>query len=221
MKIVIADGYNEADYMISLFNNRHNELIVINEDEDTCRYLSQNNNIPVMYGRCTRFNELEEAHAENADLFIVLSNDDYKNYVACKTAKQLFGVKRCIATVANPKNVTIFKQLGIDSAVCSTYLLGQRVKDITSVDNLISSLSIEDDKIIIVELVVTNDLEICGKTIADINIAAMGNISSVIHDGNALIPNGQTVMNENDRILIVTTHENKNRILNILRKKKK
>ena len=109
MKLVIADGMHEADYIISLFNTKHNELIVINEDEYACKYLSLNNDIPVMKGRCTRENELREAGAENCDLFIALSEDDYKNYVACRTAKDLLGAKRCIATVINPKNVEIFK----------------------------------------------------------------------------------------------------------------
>ncbi len=220
MKIVIADGMHEADYIISLFNNKQNELIVINEDEDTCKYLSLNNDIPVMRGRCTRENELREAGAENADLFIALSEDDYKNYVACKTAKKLLNVKRCIATVINPKNVSIFKQLGTDSVVCSTYLLGQQISDFTSVDNLIDALSLEDDKIIIVEMKVTEDLEVCGKTLAEVSISELGTISSVIHDGSPLIPNGQTVLSNNDKVLIVTTHDSKNRIVNRFRRKK-
>ena len=65
MKIVIADGFHEADYIISLFNTKFNDLVVINEDEDVCRYLSESNDIPVMHGRCTRANELKEAGAEN------------------------------------------------------------------------------------------------------------------------------------------------------------
>ena len=220
MKIVIADGIHEADYIISLFNNRQNELIVINEDEDTCKYLSLNNDIPVMRGRCTRENELREAGAENADLFIALSADDYKNYVACKTAKNLLHVKKCIATVINPKNVSLFRQLGTDSVVCSTYLLGQQISEFTSMENLIDALSLEDDKIIIVEMRVNGDLDVCGKTLAEVNISEIGSISSIIRDGSALIPNGQTVLCENDKVLIVTTADNKNRIVNAFRKKK-
>ena len=219
MKIVIANGNHEADYIISLFNTKQNDLIVINDDEDVCRYLANSNNIPVMQGRCTRVNELKEAGAENCDLFIALSSDDYLNYVACKTAKQLIGAKRCIATVENPKNVQIFKTLGIDSVVCATYLLGQKVNDIITVENLIDALSLEDDKISLVELKITDDLAVCGKTLADINISDLGTISSVIHQGSAIIPNGQTVLHPDDKVLIVTTAENKKKIVNIMQRK--
>lgn len=220
MKIVIADGKNEADYIISLFNTKQNDLIVINEDEDNCHYLSLNHDIPVMRGRCTRENELREAGAENCDLFIALSEDDFKNYVACKTAKMRLNAKRCIATVINPKNVSIFKQLGIDSVVCSTYLLGQQVNNITTIENLIESLTLEDDKVVIVEMRVTGDLAVCGKSLADLDIANMGTISSVIHEGSAIIPNGQTVLHENDKVLIVTTADNKDALVNNFRRKR-
>lgn len=220
MKLVIADGMHEADYIISLFNTKHNELIVINEDEYACKYLSLNNDIPVMKGRCTRENELREAGAENCDLFIALSEDDYKNYVACKTAKELLGAKRCIATVINPKNVDIFKSLGIDSVISSTYLLGERVNNITSVENLINSLSLEDDKIQIVELKLTEGLEVIGKSLAEINISDIGTISSVMHDNSPIIPNGQTILHENDKVIVVTTKDNTDKIIGIFQRKK-
>lgn len=220
MKVVIADGMHEADYIISLFNNRYNELIVINEDEYACKYLSLKNDIPVMKGRCTRENELKDAGAQNCDLFLALSEDDYKNYVACKTAKDLLGAKRCIATVINPKNVDIFRTLGIDSVVSSTYLLGERVQNITSVENLINSLSLEDDKIQIVEFKLTEGLDVIGKSLADINISNIGTISSVIQDNSAIIPNGQTILKENDKVIVVTNKDNTDKIISIFQRKK-
>ena len=185
MKVVIADGFHEADYIVGLYNNKRNDLVVINEIEDVCRYLSLNNEIPVMRARSTREDELKEAGAENCDLFISLSEDDYKNYVACRTAKDLLGAKRCIATVINPKNVDIFKSLGIDSVISSTYLLGERVNNITSVENLINSF-----------------------------------ISSVMHDNSPIIPNGQTILQENDKVIVVTTKDNTDKIINIFQRKK-
>ena len=221
MKIVIADGFHEADYIIGLFNTRHNDLVVINEDEDTCRYLSMNNDIPVVRGRATRKTDLQEAGAENCDLFIALSEDDYKNFVACKTAKQLIGAKRCVATVINPKNVSIFKDLGIDMVVCSTYLLGEQIRNLTSIENMVNLLSLEDEKIIIVELRISKELDVEGKTLREINISDLGTVSSVTRNGKTLIPNGQTMISDKDKVLIVTTVENKNRILDIFQRKKK
>ena len=220
MKVVIADGFHEADYIVGLYNNKRNDLVVINEIEDVCHYLSLNNEIPVMRARSTREDELKEAGAENCDLFISLSEDDYKNYVACKTAKQLLGAKRTIARVQNPKNVSIFKSLGIDSAICSTYLLGEQIRSISSVENLINTLSLEDSKILIVEIRITKESRVVGKTLKDINISDLGSISCITRNENVIIPNGQSELLEGDKVLIVTSAENKDKLIDILQRKK-
>ena len=71
MKVVIVGGRHEADYIISMYNNKKNDLIVINQDEDVCRYLSAQNNIPVMRGISTRQSDLHLAGAENADSILI------------------------------------------------------------------------------------------------------------------------------------------------------
>ncbi|MBR5342169.1 MAG: TrkA family potassium uptake protein [Erysipelotrichaceae bacterium] len=220
MKIVIADGNHEADYIISLFNTKINDLVVINEDPDVCHYLSLMNDVPVMRGRCTRENELRMAGAENCDLFIALSEDDYKNYVACRTAKQLLGAKRCIATVINPKNVKLFKKLGIDMVVCSTYLLGEQIRNLTSIENMVNSLSIEDEQIFIAEIKISEDLKVRGMSLKDINISDMGSVSSITRGNKTIIPNGNTIIETDDKVLIVTTEENKNEIIKIFQRKR-
>ena len=221
MKVVIADGVHEADYLIGLFNTKKNNLIVINEDEDVCRYLSFNHDIPVMNCKCTKENELQEAVGHDCDLFIALSDDDYKNYVACRAAKKFINANRSIARVSNPKNVAIFKELGIDKTICSTYLLGEQIRNLSSIENLISTLSFEDDKILIIELRISEDLDVVGKSLADINLSELGTISSIIRHENVIIPNGQTVLETDDNVVIVTTVENEQKLIDIIQRKKK
>jgi trk system potassium uptake protein TrkA len=220
MKIVIADGMHEADYIISKYNSKANDLIVINEQEDACKYLSVSNGIPVMCARCTRESDLREAGAEDADLFIALSKNDMTNYVACKTAKQLLGAKRCIATVVNPKNVEVFRKLGIDSVLSSTYLLGEQIRNAASIENLINTLSLEDNKIIILEVRITPDLSVEGKTLKEINISDIGSISTVTRNQKVIIPNGNTELKANDKVLIVTTEESREAVTKVFQRKK-
>ena len=221
MKIVIADGLHEADYLIDLFNTKKNNLIVLNENEDVCRYLSFNHDIPILKAKCTKENELQEAVGQECDLFIALSDNDYKNYVACQAAKKFVNAKRVIARVSNPKNVAIFKELGIDKTICSTYLLGEQIRNISSIENLINTLSFEDDKIHILEIRIAEGLDVIGKTLADINLSELGTISSVVRHENVIIPNGSTTLEVDDRIVVVTTLENEKKIVEIIQRKKK
>ena len=220
MKIVIADGRHEADYIISMYNTKKNDLIVINPDEDICRYLSASNHIPVMRGIPTRESDLRMAGAENADLFIALSENDINNYVACKLAKKFLGAKRCIATAINPKNVDAFRSMGIDIVMSSTYMLGEQIRDTASVENLIQSLSLDNDEINLLEIRITSDLYVCDRSLKEINISDIGSVSSIVRNRKGIIPNGNTVLLNNDKVLVVTTQANRNKVMKILQRKK-
>ena len=220
MKIVIADGKHEADYIISMYNNRKNDIIVINQDEDTCRFLSTQNNIPVMRGNPTRISDLQLAGAENADLFIALAESDHENYVACKLAKKFMGAKRCIATAVNPKNVDAFRNLGIDSVLSSTYLLGEQIRNAASIENLIRTLSLDNDEIVITEFKITSDMFVCDQTLKEINISDIASVSSIVRNSKGIIPNGNTRLLAGDKILVVTTHNNSNKVMKVFQRKK-
>ncbi len=219
MKIVITDGEHEADYIIKTYKDRNNDLIVINRDEEICRYLSLNNDIPVMLGRSTRESDLIEAGAEDADLFIALSQNDMDNYVSCQTAKQLLNAKRCIARVMNPKNVDIFRKLGIDSVLCSTYLLGEQIRSAASVENLINSLTLDDNRIIILELRITKDLWVKDKALKTVNLSHLGSVSIISRGPKVLIPNGDSILQENDKVLVVTNEENREEVIRMFQRK--
>ena len=220
MKIVIVDGKHEADYIISMYNNRKNDIIVINQDEDTCRFLSTQNNIPVMRGNPTRISDLQLAGAENADLFIALAESDHENYVACKLAKKFLGAKRCIATAVNPKNVDAFRNLGIDSVLSSTYLLGEQIRNAASIENLIRTLSLDNDEIVITEFKITSDMFVCDQTLKEINISDIASVSSIVRSSKGIIPNGNTRLLAGDKILVVTTHNNSNKVMKVFQRKK-
>lgn len=220
MKVVIANGYQEADYIISMFKETNNEIIVINQDDSTCRFLSESNAIPVFRGKPTKIANLKDADIENADLFIALSSSDIDNYEACMIAKRLFNVKRCIARVSNPKNVEVFKQLGIDSVVSSTYLLAEQIRSVSGLKDMINQMSLEDNKISILEIVMQKDTVLCGKSLMETNISHIASISCVYRDANVIIPNGQTVLMPGDKVLVVTTEENKQQIIDLFKRKK-
>lgn len=218
MKIVITDGMHEADYIISKYKNGNNDLIIINNSPQACKYLSSRNGLPVMLGKATRERDLIDAGAENADLFIALSKSDMDNYVACRTAKML-GAKRCITIVVNPKNVEVFRSLGIDSVLSSTYLLGEQVRNAASIENLINTLSIEDDRVIIMEFSINEGLNVCGKTLKEINVSDIGSVSSVTRGPKVIIPNGNTQLLSGDKVLTVTTEENREEVVRIFQRK--
>ena len=83
MKIVVAGGSYEAEYIVSMLRGKENELIVINPSKEVASGIVKRLKTPVYVGSPWRKYALEEANAYDADAFIALSNNDADNYACC------------------------------------------------------------------------------------------------------------------------------------------
>ena len=102
----------------------------------------------------------------------------------------------------------------------STYLLGEQIRNAATIENLIRTLSLENDEIHITEFKITSDMYICDQTLKEINISDIASVSSIVRNGKGIIPNGNTRLLADDKILVVTTHNNTNKVMKIFQRKK-
>ncbi len=208
MKIVIAGGRNKADFLIRSLLRKNHKLIVINDDDTYCEYLAQTHDIPIVYGDACKNYVLREAKIQGADIIIALRPDDADNLAICQVAKRIFGVKKAVCIVSNPKNVEIFKKLGVNTAISATYLVANMVEQASTIGNFIKTLSIEDEKVILTEMLVDENFPVTNQKIMDISFPTDAIISCIIRGDDILVPNGQTVIFKNDKLLIISSPQN-------------
>lgn len=220
MKIVITGGKHESDYIISMLKKENHQLIVINDDEGFAEYISSHNDIDVFPGDPSKAYVLQDAEAQNADVLLALSDNDTNNYVTCVTAKKLFNIKKTVSKVKNPKNVELFKKLGIDSVISSTYLIAKTILNESSIEKMIKNFAIEDEKIVMLEVPIKNEYSIVNKEIQEIHFPNNMNISCIFRDPHVIIPHGQTKILEDDNLIIVTTPEEQDKLIEFIQKKR-
>lgn len=218
MKIVIAGGTHEADYIVGMFKKEKHKMIVINNNPHFSQYISSTNHIEVFDGDPSKDYVLSDAGVDQADVLIALSSKDIDNYVICMLAKKLFQVKKCICTVTNPKNVDLFKQLGIETVISSTYHLAQMIKNESALENVIKTLSMEDEKIVITEITIEQQYQLTHQKIANIHFPAQMNIGCIFRDPHVIIPNGNTIILPNDKLVILSTPEQQQKITEFIQK---
>ena len=212
MKVAISNGHEEADFIVKMYRGHSNKLVVINSDINICNEISKKNGIDVIFGDSTSEYDLKLAEINDYDVFIALSNSDVINYIDCKLAKQVFHVKKTIAIVKNPNIVSLFKSLGVDSTISSTYLLGETIKREADIETVLKTLSFEDNKVSISELLISEELAVCNKKLKDIKLDKPFNISAIYRKPNLIIPKGETELVEGDKIFIMAASENKDYI---------
>ena len=137
----------------------------------------------------------------------------------CLLAKKVFNAKKCICVVNNPKNVDLYEQLGIDSVLSSTYLLAQSIRSETTMESLVKTLSIDNDKINVTEFTVLSKHVIANQKIRDIRFPnKIASIAAIKRDYEVIIPNGDIVLLPMDVLLYVCAPENSAKVTAFLSK---
>jgi trk system potassium uptake protein TrkA len=221
MRIVIANGSKQASFIISMFKSKENQLTVINSSRSFANELVHKEHIPVLVGSPWRKFVLEEANVHDADVFISLSEKDTDNYASCILAKKVFNVKKCICVVNNPENVELYKKLGIDSVISSTYLLAQSIKSESSMESLMKTLTLENNKIVVLEIPVLSKYRIANKRIMDIDFPKYASIAAIYRNFTVLIPNGQVAIKPKDLLLVCCAPEDQKKIFNFIQQEER
>lgn len=208
MKIALIGGRNKADFLVGLLLRKNNKVVVVNTDEKYCEYLSAKHAVTVYCGDGCKNYVLEDAQIDNFDILIALTDSDADNLWICQTAKKIFNVKRAVCTVSNPKNVEIFKSLGVNTVISATYMLAQFIEQASTVENLVKTLSIADNQVLISEVLVESAYPIVGKKVFEIKFPPNVIISCLIRNVDVIIPNGQTVILTHDKLLIISAPQN-------------
>ena len=220
MKIVIAGGGPQAEFIVSMFKDKKNQLVVINPSKSEADILMKRCRVPVYVGKPWRRRSLEEADAYNADAFISLCEKDTDNFASCLMAKKVFEAKKCICVVNNPKNVDLYKAMGIDSVISATYLLGQSVQSETSLASMLKTLSLENDKITMIEAVVLSKYRIANLPLKECRFPSYVSVACVYRTPDVIIPKGDTVILPKDNLLLVCAPTDQRKVMNFIRQEK-
>ena len=129
MRVVIAGGRSRTDFLVESLAAGGNDVVIVNNDRAWCEHLAARHDVPVVCGDATKRYVLDDADIEGFDLMIALSDSDADNLVICQMAQFYFGIERQVCTAYNPRNVAVFKKLGISSVVSAAFVLSKLIEE--------------------------------------------------------------------------------------------
>lgn len=155
MYIVITGGGKVGEYLASVLLGSGNDVAVIEEDLQTADRLSiiLQGRYLVIHGDGCDSRYQEDAGIRKADVFVAATGHDDANLVSCEIAQRVFNVPRCIARVNNPKNLRIFREVGIES-VSSTTLIANLIEEETLLGSVSVASSLTHGNVGLLEIVV-------------------------------------------------------------------
>lgn len=204
MKIVIVGNGVKVNFLADSLIKKGHQLVIINNNQDECERLSEFKDIMVIYGEGAKKFILEDANVYGFDLMIAVKSNDPDNLAICLLAKKVFNIPRAFATVSNPRNVEVFKKLGINTAVSATYVLSNIIEQMAFADQIIHFMPLENEKLQLLEVIMEKGCDVCGKQIMELGLPDDTIIGCILRGNNAIVPNGRTEIHEGDKLMIFT-----------------
>ena len=203
MHICIVGGGKIGFYLAQTLLEHGHEPVVIESEESTCQRLANSLDIPVIHGDGTLIEILRMARLEECKALIGVTGRDENNLIACQLAKKVFGVKKTVARVNNPKNAPVLKQLGVDIAVSSTDNIARLIEREVETAAIRQLMSIAGGDASLTEGLLPDNFKFHNKSLAELWIPEDAIIIFITRGQEVIIPRGNPPLQSGDHVVCV------------------
>lgn len=213
MKVVILGagtvGYQLAKYLIDI----NSDVVLIEKDPEKARHASETLDCLVINEEGNNLDTLAKAGTASADFFISVTDSDEVNMISCSIVSSEFNVPWKIARVRNISyaDTRVLKKsaFGID------FFVNPEIETVRSImqsidDGAVSDLvTFQKSNLQMRSIVATGDYHMVDHSIEEIKREMSVNflIAVIFRENTYIIPNGDTIIHENDKLYLVATEE--------------
>ena len=207
MKIVIAGAGRIGETVAGVLSDEGHDITLIDHDPETIQYVSNTMDIICLEGNAADPEALREAGVEDAELVLAATEKDEVNMI-CGIVSRKLGAQHVIARIRDPLYLhqTDFLRdvLGLSQIVNPEYELAKEISRNLRFPGAARVDSFSKGSVEIVEHKVPKNSALKGMMLKDLP-KIFGHkilIALIERDGHALIPNGNTLLQEGDRLSI-------------------
>lgn len=215
LKHILIIGGGKISYYLAkeLLDKRYSVKMIENNAEraeDLAELLPK---ATIIYGDGTDHDLLLEEGIESSDACIALTNIDEENIIVSMYAQKL-KVKKVIAKVKRSSFMGMVSDLGIANTVSPKDIVANRIISYIRAlankkgSNVLTLYKLVNNQVEALEFHAKKKEKIFDKPLKDLNIRHDCLIACIIREGKVIIPNGNDYITLNDSVLVVTTHQN-------------
>lgn len=211
MYVVISGGGKVGEYLATVLLESGNDVAVIEEDIEAADHLSvvlQGRYLVIRGDGCdSKFQE--DAGIRRADVFVATTGQDDDNLVSCEIAQRVFNVPRCVARVNSPKNLRIFREVGIE-CVSSTTLIANLIEEETLLGSVSIASSLTHGNVLLTEVIVPrlrHHSNENGVRASDIVMPPKSLIAAIEKRDDVEVVDDETLLYPGDKAIVVTDSE--------------
>ena len=218
MRIVISGSGEVGFHLAEQLVTSHQDVVLIEKDPKRAKFVADHLDCMVMQGEGSDPATLAEAGIDGADTFIAVSNLDEINIVSCLVVANEFEVKTKIARVRSLQyrrsGILNNALLGIDFVVNPEIEAARAIMNVVAHGATGEVLVFDDTDIQLRHIFVDEDSKFRDKTLREVRAALSYNfiIAGISRDEEIIIPHGETRIVSGDRVYIVSSQRNMEKI---------
>lgn len=203
MFVIIVGGGRTGSHLANLLLSQKHDVRLIEHRPDTLANLHRELPTEVIFeGEGTNPRTLEAAGIARAQVLAAVTADDADNLVICTLARQVYGVKRIIARVNNPRHHWLFThETNVDVTLNQADLMAKMIEEEMSLGDMMTMLKLRRGNYSLVEEKIFPGAKAVGKAIKDLPLPHNCVISGILRGNELLLPRGITVLQAGDEVL--------------------
>lgn len=222
--VIIVGGGKIAYYLSKQLSTQGIKVKIIEKDKNRCQVLAEKlPYVTIIHGDGSDDELLNEEGIENTDAVLALTGLDEENIVISLSAKILYH-KKTIAKVTRMNYAGLSDVLKVDSIVAPKKIVASqiiryvRAKMNKDNDSSVKTLyKIVDGEVEAIEFKVTEQFKYLHKTLNEMKIKEHVLVAAIIRENEVIVPKGNTTMELNDYVIIVSRGEIMKSLNDILR----
>ena len=182
------------------------DITVVDVDENRLDTLASTHDVHTVIGDGRALDTLDEAGVESADILVASTDRDGANVMICGAAKNTTDVR----TIARVKRVDLYETwqdadgaFGIDDMLCVNRLTARDIVRSVTLPGAIAVDTFVDGVVEMAEFAIDADAPIANQRIEEADRFASLTFVGLLREEQVIVPNGDTVIEPNDRIVVI------------------
>lgn len=177
-------------------------VTIVEKSKRRCQYINEQlDNVLVIKGDYTNVDLLEEEGLGRMDAFIALTGNSETNIISCLTARN-HGVYKTIAQVENKEYIHISQNIGVDTLINKKLLAANKIFTHVRKGHIEAITSLQGVDAEVIEYVITRSNQLTKKPLHKLHFPETALIGGIIRGEETLIPNGDTQLQLNDKVIV-------------------
>ena len=202
-KVMILGGGKTGFYLARMLAEFGAAVKVIERDPERCHYLATHlNDVMVLRGNASDLTLLEEENIDSMDAVVTATGFDEDNLLLALMAKQR-GVEDVIAKISRSTYAEIISALGIDMALNPLDITTSTIVRLVQGKKKILSSQLIQGQAEIMEVIASSHMEFVGIPLRELDLPKSVIIAAIHRGNDVIIPDGNTIIKENDRVIML------------------